>query len=305
MIRRGLGAALAAATLVGSGCSIKKMAVGALASSLAESGDVFASDDDPELVRDATPFALKTTEALLVEAPTHRGLLLSACSGFAQYGYAFVQSEADRVEGTDPARATELRARALRLYLRAREYGLRGLEVGRPGLRDALLKDPGAAVASTRKDEVSLLYWTAAAWGAAISVGKDRPDLLADSSVVRAMVERALALDETFDRGAIWELMISIEGLPAAMGGSPARARSAFEKAVAMSGGGRASTYLALAEAVSIPAQDRAEFDRLIDAALAIDPDREPASRLANLVAQRRARLLRERVADLFLEETP
>lgn len=305
MIRRGLGAALAVATLLFPGCSIKKLAVNALADSLAGSGDVFASDDDPDLIRDATPFALKTTEALLAQAPKHRGLLLSACSGFTQYGYAFVQPEADRLDALEPARAEELRARALRLYLRAREYGLRGLEIDRPGLRETLLRDPERAVASASRAEAPLLYWTAAAWGAAISVGKDRPDLLADSSVVRALAERALALEPDFDRGAIWELMISIEGLPAAMGGSPARARSAFEKAVSLSGGRRASAYVALAEAVSVPAQDRAEFDELIGAALAIDPDREPSMRLANLVARRRALWLKDRVAELFLEDSP
>ncbi len=66
------------------GC-IKKLALNSLADSLAKAGDVFAEDNDPELVRDAIPFALKTAEALLAETPEHEGLLLTACKGFTQY----------------------------------------------------------------------------------------------------------------------------------------------------------------------------------------------------------------------------
>ena len=97
------------------GCAIKKMALNSLANTLSASGDTFASDDDPELVRDAVPFALKTYESLLVSLPRHRGLLLATCSGFTQYSYAFVQSEADRLEPTDYAQSLVHRERALKL----------------------------------------------------------------------------------------------------------------------------------------------------------------------------------------------
>jgi len=71
---------------------------------------------------------------------------------------------------------------------------------------------------------------------------------------------------------------------------------------VALSGGQRASTFVSLAENISVPAQDRAEFERLLDSALAIDPDDAPSGRLANIISQRRARRLQLRVDDLFLE---
>ena len=58
-------ATLACLALSGWACSVRGLAVNALADSLASTGDVFASDGDPELIRDATPFALKTIESLL------------------------------------------------------------------------------------------------------------------------------------------------------------------------------------------------------------------------------------------------
>ncbi|HEY2737938.1 MAG TPA: TRAP transporter TatT component family protein, partial [Thermoanaerobaculia bacterium] len=138
-------ALLLAFALVLAGCSVKRLAVRSVANALAGGSDIYASDDDPELVRAALPFGLKTIEALLAQDPRNPKLLLAAASGFTQYSYAFVQQDADFVESSDLARATELRSRARRLYLRAAGYGWRGLEIDFPGLRARLQHDPGAA----------------------------------------------------------------------------------------------------------------------------------------------------------------
>ena len=47
-----------------SGCSVRKLAIGKIGGALAGSGGVYATDDDPELVGAALPFALKTMEGL-------------------------------------------------------------------------------------------------------------------------------------------------------------------------------------------------------------------------------------------------
>src|SRR5271155_980742 len=112
-----------------SSCSVKRYAIKQLGDALAGSGTTFSADDDPELIRAAVPFSLKLIESLLAENPRHEGLLLAAARGFTQYAYAFVQEDADEIEDTDRVRATALRARAAKLYVRARNYGLRGLEV--------------------------------------------------------------------------------------------------------------------------------------------------------------------------------
>jgi predicted anti-sigma-YlaC factor YlaD len=293
----------ALAPLLLAGCSIKKLAINKLGDAMAESGATYARDDDPDLIRDAVPFALKLTESLLDQSPRHRGLLTSAASGFTQYAYAFVHEEADETEDRDPNAAAALRLRARRLYLRARGYGLRGLEVAHPGFEAALRKDPASALDGAVASDVPLLYWTAASWGGAISLSKDVPDMVADLSLVGELMRRALALDEGYDSGALHEFMISYEGARSdAMGGSMTRAREHFDRAVKLSGGGRAAPFLDLAETVSVRNQDRAEFVALLHRALAIDPDARPDWRLVNLVLQRRARWLLARADLLFAE---
>ncbi len=171
--------------VIGSGCSVKRLAVNKVGDALAGGGTTFASDDDPELVKAAVPFSLKLMESLLSESPRHEGLLLAASSGFTQYAYAFVQQDADETEDKDLAAAEEMRGRARRLYLRARNYGLRGLEVRHKGFEKALRADPKQAVSVATVKDVPLLYWTAVSWAGAVSLSKDNPDLIADMPMRR------------------------------------------------------------------------------------------------------------------------
>lgn len=287
------------------GCSsVDHLAVNRFSDAVAGSGTAFASDSDPELIRDAAPFSLKMMESLLEQNPQHAGLLTAASSGFTQYGYAFVQQQADETEDNDVAAAAALRTRARGLYLRGRDYGLRGLEVAHPGFSAGLRQNPVQAVQACQASDVRLLYWTAVSWAAAISVSKDNPALISDLPQVSALVDRALALDEAYDHGAIHSFLISYEmGRPDGTGDPAARAQKHFERAVALSGGGQAAPFVAYAESVCVQKQDRAQFQSQLNEALAIDVNAQPQWRLVNLVMQQRARWLLGRIDELFLPE--
>jgi hypothetical protein len=103
------------------------------------------------------------------------------------------------------------------------------------------------------------------------------------------IVARALALNDAWEAGALHEAAIALDGMSPLLGGSAARAREHFQRAVALSGGHSAFAYVTLASSV---ASNRAEFERLLRSALEIDLNARPSLRLANLVAQRRARAL-------------
>ena len=292
---------LAAALLPG--CSIKTMAVEAVADAMAQSGSSYAADDDIAFVGLASPFGLKTTEGLLEEVPDHRGLLLAAARGFTQYAYVYIEQPANEIEEIDVDLAYAERTRARQMYLRARDYGLRGLEAAHPDLVKSIHVDPDDALSTTTADDVALLYWTAAAWASAISLGKDDPALVADLPAVEAFIKRAYALDEAFDDGAIHTFLISFEMSQSGLrDGAAARARRHFDRAIELSEGLQAAPYVAFAEAVTIAEQNRSEYRRLLAQALVIDVDARPEWRLANLVMQRRARWLLAHTDDVFLE---
>ena len=276
---------------------LKRKAVGMVAETLASSGDVFTRDDDLELVGDAIPFGLKLYESLLDSAPTNKDLLIATCSNFTQYGVAYVETEALVLgEAQHHDEVVHLNARALKLYLRAKGYCERAMEVRFPGIMQKLPADPVGALAKAEKKDVPLLYWMAASWGSAIALGVDRPDLVIDMPTVRALAERAIALDETWSRGTLHEMFVSLDSLPPALGGNPERARTHFTRAVELQKGLSPGPYVALALGVAVPAQDRAEYEKLLNEALVIDPAKDPSNQLVTLVQQRRARALLDQI---------
>jgi predicted anti-sigma-YlaC factor YlaD len=284
-----------------SGCSINQLAMNKLGDALASSGSGFGADDDPELVGLAAPFSLKLMESILAETPRHRGLLLAATQGFVQYGYAFVELNADTLEDRDLQAAHVQRERARRLYLRARNYGLRGLEAAYPGITQAIRSTPAEALAKTTREDAGLLYWTGVAWAAAISQSKDDPFLIADLPVVEALVRRALALDESYDHGGIHVFMISFE--MGSMGADAARrARRHYARALELSEGKHAGPHVTFAEAVSVAERNRTEFEQILREALKVNAAAKPEWQLVNTVMQRRARWLLGRMDRLFAD---
>src|SRR5712692_4985100 len=298
------------ALLMVNGCSVKKFAINKLGDSLANSGTTFASDNDPEFVGQAVPFSLKLIEGLLAESPKHRGLLFAAASGFTQYSYVYVQQPSEEIESEDLAKSTVLRTRARNLYLRARDYGLRGLEAKHSGFGRTLRQEPKSAVRAARKRDVPLLYWTAVSWGAAISLSKDHPELVAEQPQVEALIDRAYELNPDYDHGVIEQFLITYESArQGAKGDFTARSKEHFDRAVGLTDGQLASPFVAYAETVTIQKQNQAEFESLLKRALTVDPEARREWRLSNLIMQRRARWLLTREDELFLrveaERTP
>ncbi len=283
-----------------SGCSIKRYAINQLGNALAGAGSTFASDDDPELIRAAVPFSLKLIESLLAESPRHEGLLLAAAQGFTQYAYAFVQEDADELEDTDKVKATAMRARAAKLYLRARNYGLRGLEVKHPSFAERLKANPKQAVKELKKSEAPLMYWTAISWGAALSASHDFM-MIPEVPRFEALIDRVLELDEAYDHGTVHAFMITYE--MSRLNAGPdraARAKEHFDRAVALGGGHQAGPLVAYAEFVLVAQKNKTGFQDMLRQALRLDLNASPANRELNLAVQRRARWLLSRTDKLF-----
>jgi hypothetical protein len=274
-------------------CSLRTLAVNQIGNALAAESTTFSSDEDPELVGAAIPFSLKLMESVLAETPHNRALLTAVARGFMQYSYGWV-------DGDDPAQA----ARAKRLYLRARDYGLRALGESIDNFAVRLSSDPHAALRLAKKGDVEALYWTAAAWGMAISRSKDDLELLGDLETVEALIRRAAELDPAYDGGAIDTFLMTYEAARSGVSrDATARAREHFTAALRLSNEQSAGVFVAAAEAFAIPSQDRAEFEHLLGRALAVDPQARPEWRLQNILFQRRAHWLLANADDFFIDD--
>lgn len=296
----GIGILFLAAGILLAGCSLRTMAMKNVSGIFDSAMQAYTTESDPELVRESLPSTLMIIKALVLNSPDNPGLLTTAASSYTLYAHAFIMEEADQVESTDLAKARALRIRGKNLYLRARDYGLQGLETKYPGFRDALKKDPGQALQQTTRQDIPLLYWTSAAWASAIGVNAQDYSLLVDLPIVRQMITRALELDDTWGDGQLHEFMISFEASQAGTGGSIDKAEKHFQRALEINQGRSAGTYVTAAQAIAVKRQDKAQFQSLLKKALAIDVNKYPDIRLANVLAQRRAQWLLDHIDSYF-----
>ncbi|MEN8374627.1 MAG: TRAP transporter TatT component family protein [Gemmatimonadota bacterium] len=284
------------------GCSMKEVAVNALANSLSEDGtSVYLSDDDPLLVAEALPFSLKMMESLLQSTPEHEGLLIATASGFVQYTHAFVLRPAIAVEAEDYDTAREGRARSKKLFLRANRYAKRAVEVRHPGAAQGLIHDLEATLAEFDRDDVPAMYWLAISLGSAISVDKSDMSLVADLPIVHGLIERALELDESWNDGAIHERLIALRSAPGSDGtDGEARSEYHFRRAMELNGGRSIGPLVAMAESVCIQQQNIGRFRTLLQQAIEFDVTAYPELRLPNTLAQQHAAWLITREEELF-----
>ncbi len=285
--------------MLGVGCSVKKFAVRQIGDALSTGTSVYETDPDVELVGGALPFSLKLLESLLEITPNHRGLLVTASKGFALYSLAYVDSEGEMLVDEDFERGQALRRRAKRLYLRSLGFSMRALERSYPGIAGELRAGPDEALRRVRKKDVDVLYWAGAALGLSISTDPTDPGMVIRLGEVDSLLGRALALDESWDRGSLHEFRLRLEAARPG-GGDPEVIERSFRRALELSGGQSAGLYVAYAEAAAVPAQDRKLFEEMLGKALAIDPDEFELYRLLNHLAHRRALWLQSRTDDLF-----
>lgn len=275
------------------GCSVQQIVSRNLADALAQPEKM--AEDDPELVREASPFYLKLADSVLQDNPTHLKLAARVTGGFVQYAYAFIGQDADFIEPKDPAKANVLRQRSKKLYQRAKNRGFNALNRAIPHFEKALKTD-GALQISPQ--HVELAYWTAAAWGGLISLSNDDPDVVADLPLLIRLTRAAWESQPAWGNGALTSLMGSLEaGRP---NGSKAQAIRYFDQAIAQSGGNSIGPYLSKAEQIALPAGDRPAFESLLKQALAVRIPSDHPDTLTHQIMLRRAQWLQSRVDELF-----
>jgi hypothetical protein len=277
--------AVIAATALSHGCSsMMTSATTGLADSLT---DAVLNQNDPETVRQGAPAYLLLIDGLIAEDPTNTDLLLAGAGLYSSYAGAFVE---------EPDRAS-------RLARKGRDYGWAAWcesEQDACDTWDAPYDEFERVVALTGPGNVEALYYAGAAWAAWIQANTDDWSAVADKARVDAMMQRVVALDETYQDGsAFLYLGILATLLPEAMGGKPEQGRADFEKVIELSNGRNLMAKVLLAKNYARLVFDRALHDRLCEEVIQADPV-APGLTLSNTLAQDEARALLDSSEDYF-----
>ena len=140
-----------------------------------------------------------------------------------------------------------------------------------------------------------MAYWGAAAWGGYISLSKDDPDVVADLPLAIRLAQLAWETAPDHAQGAVASLMGTFES--SRPGGSTPRAAAYFAQAVQAGKSANAGVYVAMAESIALPANDRKAFEALLRQALDIAAKRRD---LQNGVMRERAQWLLDTAEDRF-----
>lgn len=246
-------------------------------------------NDDPAVVEAGSASYLLLLDALVRQEPESAAFRQAAAGLNSAYASAFVK---------DPARAARLSEKALTYATEAAclEYeelcGVRTLPVADLQARLAELDDA--------EDDVPLLYTLGSAWAGWIQTHSDDFNAVADLPRVEAIMQRVLALDETYQGGAAHLYMAVIAtSIPPALGGRPELGTRHFEKAIALSEGHNLMAKVYYAKTIARPAYDRELHDRLLNEVTAADPH-WPGWTLSNSLAQQEAASLLQSADEYF-----
>jgi hypothetical protein len=271
------------------GCSIERLALRSTTGLIENSLEAIEEETDLILAEQSIASNLKLLEGMIKSDPGNRNLLLLAARGFTSYALGFVEQD-------DPVRA-------VMLYNRARDYGLRGLRRNREFDRafDRPFEEFEASLRTIPDRDIPLLFWTANAWAGAIQQNIGDPRSLANLPRVEAMMQIVLERNETFYYAGphlFFGLMFSIK--PAMFGGNAERGREHFERALHLTQEKFLITKVFFAESYAVQTLNESLFDRLLNEVIEADLDTLPEQKLVNTIAQQRAEALLGKKDSLF-----
>ncbi len=288
---------VAALALFMGGCSLKKTVINSTALFMDDLVDSFFQENDLEFAETAIPGNLKLLDGLIKGAEGgNEGLLIKGCKLYGMYAMGFLEDTG--VDRKDERKRTQ---RASNFYKRARDYGMEVLKK-RPDFKNSLDKSTDEFLPSLQafgKDDLESLFWTSFAWGEYINLNRHNIRAVADLPKVKAMMERVIALDDTYFYGLPRLFMIVYYSMPPMFGGDPVKAKAEYDRVKEISGDKFILTDFFMAKYYAVQVQDREMFDYLLDKIENAEDDVIP-EKMFTKIAKKKAEFIGKKAGDLF-----
>ena len=218
-----------------------------------------------------------------------------------EYGFGVLLEESDRILDDDYNLGVKKSQEAHIVFSDAKKVGNSILIISYPKL-DSWLS--GETDLQFKINDVSDLYWLAAAYGGAIKSSRGNPFDVVKLPVVKKLLITAIALDPKWGKGALYSAMMSYtSSRPDLFGDALIDSVSSFyEKALIASDSLDASLFVSYAELIDKKFQDRDAFEQKLDIVLNMDVEKDKDFRLSNIIAQERAKWLLSKTDEIFFE---
>lgn len=249
-------------------------------------------EPDYELAKTALPGNIKLLEGFMVSFPDDIDLKLWTCEALCGYAVGFVEDD-------DSHRASEL-------YLRAKEYAV-SAACRKAGLKSEFLYDPNRLkqwIDHVKKDNIGPLFWLGQSWGSWIAINLDNSDAIADLPKVEWIMERVLALDESYYHAGAHVFLGAVLGnLPVMLGGNLERSKQHFSRCFELTERKFLLAQYYFMKTYCVQAQDKKLFDEYNTEIENFDLNKAVDVKLINSVAKKRAKKLQELKKELFFDD--
>lgn len=246
------------------------------------------SQDDPEIVKQGAPAYLIMVDGFIAKDPENVTLLRAGAELYGAYASGF----ADGIE-----REKKLSSRAFDYAQRAACLDLPAWCSIRTQAYDQIAQQLNTMDSN---EDLPSLYSLASSWAGWIKAHTDDWNAIADVAKVQLMMEKAIALDETYkDGSAHLYLGVLKAQVPPSLGGKPEEARAHFERAFELSQQLNLMARVFEAEYYARMLFDEELHARLLNEVLNADVD-SPQWVLSNTLAKQRARELLDSAKDYF-----
>jgi hypothetical protein len=254
--------------------------------------------DHPKVVSLYFEKKIKSLERKKSLSPKQKRLLLKTK---VEYGFGVLLEESDRILDYDYNLGVKKSQEAYIVFSDAIKVGNSILIISYPKL-DSWLS--GKTNLQFKINDVSDLYWLAAAYGGAIKSSRGNPFDVVKLPVVKKLLMTAIALDPKWGKGALYSAMMSYtSSRPDLFGDALIDSVSSFyAKALIASDSLDASLFVSYAELIDKKFQDRDAFEQKLDLALNMDVEKDKDFRLSNIIAQERAKWLLSKTDEFFFE---
>ncbi len=276
--------------MAGSGCSMQKMAVGAMTPVIETSLSEAYASGDVETAREAFPGQILLLRGLYSTNPDKVELCEAVLQLYTAYALIFVEKE-------NPERAARLFDEGMELgfrHLQRLDWWQKAWDEGPDALALAL------AERDLRK-RGPILMWTSCCLGKHILNNMDDSRALADLPYVHVMADAAIKVSGDYFYGMPYVLKGSMLAMiPPMLGGDRDEASRLFEQAFEISERRFLYHHVLYAQYLCVGNLDESGFVETLNEVVAAEEDIFPEMRLMNLVSQQQARELLEEREELF-----
>jgi len=270
-----------------------------IAIALSSCSTAYYLDKHPVLSEKIFHKKVNRTERSIEHDNKNPELLLNACKVRTQFTYGFIVEEADRLIESDYYDGKKLYQEALSNFEIAINYGKSALEIRHPDFFDQ--KGINKNFSKFVVEDIPYLYWLAAALGGAISSSRGKSEWVIQLPMVGYLLESALAMDSSWNNGAIHSAMITFSMFRTDLKGNNIKeAANHYAKVNELSNSQDLSAHVSYAENVLVNQQNQSEFTILLNSVINAQDTAIEELELGNIIARKRAHWLLSRKDELF-----